>query len=64
MNDELTRYLTKDEIHAICEALEKYKRILNDGDLLYGSTYFRIMADQRERAFDKLIDKIRNGRII
>ncbi len=64
MNEEVPRYLTLEEIEAICMALTRYKNILLDYDLSYGSTYFQHMATQREQAFNKLIDKLKYGRII
>lgn len=65
MNEEKHQiWLTELEIQAICQALERNKHILLNNDLTVGSTYFRIMKEQREPLFNALIDKIKNGEII
>lgn len=58
------RWLTESEIQAICQALKNYQHMLNSHDLEFGSTYFKVQAEQRERAFNNLIDRIENGEVV
>lgn len=62
--EKVQRWFTADEIQTICLALKTHKNMLNSHDLEYGSTYFMSQADQRERMFNKLIDRIQNGDIV